>query len=201
MALTSTDSWHGGEFTLLSFWKQPFYLFFSSEHLCSNCLKNHITGSCKDMLGKKKSGRKLGRKRDTENLKQKLRQPESLVGWNVQDFLPVTPGGPGFHPSSVVLQWEKRFSPLIWHVWEGDPGSIHARALWSTPVEAGGGQTGASPVEDTIGHEAGAQGVWGVSTGDGCAQLAQEKALGCPQRRVAIGWEAKVKSWNTGHSD
>lgn len=153
------------------------------------------------MLGKKKSARKLGRKRDTANLKQKLWQPESLVGWNAQDFLPVTSGGPGFHLDSAVLQWEKVFSLLIWHMWDGNPDSIHPRALWSTPIKEGHGRTGASPVEDTIGQEAGVQGVWRVSKGDGCVQLAEEKALGYPHRCTAIGWEAKVKSWNTGHSD
>lgn len=54
MTLTSTDSWHRGEFTLLTFWKQPFYLFFSSEDLCSSWSQKSHTGSCKDMLRKKK---------------------------------------------------------------------------------------------------------------------------------------------------
>lgn len=77
-------------------------------------------------------------------------------------FLPVTPGEPGFHLSSAVLQWEKWFLPLICHVWDGNPESICIYALWSAPIK-NETQTNWS---ESIAQKAGAQGVWRVSKGD-----------------------------------
>lgn len=167
MTLTSTDNWHRGEFSLLTFWKQPFYLFFSSENLCSSWSQKSHNWKLWSHAG---GGEGKWQETWQEKKHWKL-EAETMVTWITcwrkevcSRFYWWHLGSKGF-TSAVMSCSERNDSPPGFDICEMAAQTIHTHALWSISGKEWGGKTGANPVQGSVSQEA-----WGVFKGGVCVQ-------------------------------